>query len=188
MKHRLFVAIDIPTDLRTEIVALQQTLNKLSIPVVWEPVDKLHMTLNFIGSVEQDMVHRVGQIIRKSITAYRPFTLQPAYLETLYKRHDPSIIYLGVSGDVQILKELQGSIAIELNELKLPQPEKFLPHITIGRLKRTDPPSTKSFLDKVTNFDFQALPPFTIGQVWLFRSLVSKLGSHYERMLHFTFE
>jgi len=188
LKHRLFVAIDLPIELRTQVVDLQQKLAKQNMPVDWEEPNKLHMTLNFLGEVENEKLHQVSQIIRKSISAFRPFNIQPSFLETLYKRHDPSLVYLGLSGDVEILKELQESLTKELNDLKLPQPEKFLPHITIGRLKRTDPPTTKKFLDGVSNFDFSPLPVFEVLEVWLFKSLVSKAGSHYDRLLHFSLE
>lgn len=185
MKHRLFVAIDIPSEVRAEVVKLQQTLGKLNMPVSWQEPNKLHLTLNFLGEIETDKLHEVSNIVRQTAKSFSAFSLAPAFLETLYKRHDPSLVYLGFSGDIDVLKELQSTLADAFNEFELPQAEKFLPHVKVGQLLRTDPPTTKNFLDKVSSFDFSPLSSFEVREIYIFRSFVSKAGSHFERILHF---
>ncbi len=188
MKHRLFVAIDLTSTLGPDVVILQQKLAKLNMPVEWQEMNKLHLTLNFLGEIENSKLHEVSSLVRKVIKRHSRFMLNPSFLETLYKRHDPSLVYLGVSGDVDQLKELQEDLSNEFNSIKMPQSEKFLPHITVGKLLRTDPTTTKSFLDKISNFDFSPLPEFEVSEICIYRSFVSRSGSHYERILHFVLE
>lgn len=188
MKYRLFVAIPLPPELRQEVTVLQSTLVKLNLPVTWEESGKLHLTLNFLGEIDNTQLGQVNKIIASAVSGFAPFVLQSAFLETLYKRHEPSIIYLGLSGDVDVLKEMQLTLAKDLEKLDLPQPERFLPHITIGRLKRTDPPTTKSFLDEISGFEFSSLSSFEVTEIILYRSLLSKVGSHYAQLHQFVLE
>ena len=74
----------------------------------------------------------------------------------------------------------------ELINQKIPQPERFLPHITIGRVKKTDPVMTKSIMDKVQVYDFEPLPDFKVEQISLFESILSKDDSHYRRVGRFS--
>ncbi len=186
MKYRLFIAIDAP--LRQEVLSLQSKLSELNLPVVWEEPEKVHLTLNFLGEVEQAQIGHLNKIITTAVSEFSPFNLRPAFLETLYKRHDPSLIYLGLSGDTDVLKELQQRLTKGLEKMALPQPERFLPHITIGRLKRIDPTMTKSFLDKIRDSDFSPLPEFLVKNIVLYRSLLSKSGSHYAQLHEFVLE
>lgn len=184
MKHRLFLAIDLPIEFRSSVANLYSQLDSLKLPVDWEPVEKLHMTLNFLGKVDGGLIpsilKSVGDICRQTSI----FNLQPYFMETLYSRHQRSLIYLLPIGDTQILADFQKQISATLNDLKLPQPGRFLPHFTIGRLQRTDPVSTKKFLDQVEELDFSPLPSFLVEKITLYESLISRAGSKYVKLHH----
>jgi RNA 2',3'-cyclic 3'-phosphodiesterase len=182
LKHRLFLSIDLPVDQRSSVADIQARLNRFNLPVIWEPLEKIHLTLNFMGKIPgetiPDILSRVGRIC----SHYTPFSLQPYFLETLYSRHDPTIIYLAPSGDVEILKNFQKEISAELDDLLLPQSRKFLPHFTIGRLKRTDPVATKKFIDQLSDFEITPLPQFQVDKVVLYESFVTKSGSTFQKI------
>jgi 2'-5' RNA ligase len=182
LKQRLFIGFDPDDILRQEIISLQQNLEKLNLPLVFEPAEKLHLTLNFIGKSDKSDVGKIGDMLTRVVAGFSPFNLTPAYLETLYQKHGSSLVYLGFSGDTQTLKSLQMELREQLTDMHIPQPGRFLPHITIGRFKKADPSMTKSFMDQIPTSDFSPLPAFTVDNVSLYDSLLSREGSHYRRL------
>ena len=184
MKHRLFIAIDLPDACVAQIVSLQDRLARLVLPVVWEKPEKLHLTLNFIGRVTHEQLALIKRLVKPVAASHPQFDLQFPHLETLYKRHENSLIYLSPAKNPALLS-LQSSLTQVLTNATFPQPLRFLPHVTIGRLDRTDPPTTKAALDKVNGFPYHPLDGFPVDHLTLYESYVSKLGSHYQKLAPF---
>jgi len=185
LKHRLFIALHLPDNLNQDIEVIQKQLEKLKLPLQLESLDKLHLTLNFLGRVETEQIPGINKIISTVSQQYSPFTLAPAYLDSMYKKHADSFVYLGVSGQTQTLKELQKSLADSLSQIPIPQPEKFFPHITIARYKKADPTFIKSAMDQLDNLEFNPLPEFTVSDLTLYESYLSQKGSYFRRIGNF---
>jgi len=179
------LAIEISDDLRRGIGDLQSRLDKLKLPIKWEEPQKLHLTLNFLGRIEESLEPEIHRAIAKVCSLYAQFDLTPVFLETMCKKHEPSFLYLGISGELPTLLQLQKNLREELLFLKVPLPEKFFAHITIGRVKKADPITTKSVLNSIQDFEFSPLPDFTASAVSLFESLISDKGSHYRLIRRF---
>lgn len=182
MKHRLFLAIDIPPEVTQPIVSLQQSLERLGQPVIWEPEEKLHLTLNFLGKVDSDQHTSIVRIISATASQTTGFSLKPAFLETLYKKHETSYIYLDVSGQLDLLNELQEKLSDGFSRMLIAQPRKYLPHITVGKLKKMDPVMTKSVLQRFGDMEAPVFPEFFVNHLTLYESLLSRAGSHYQKV------
>lgn len=180
MKHRLFLAIDVPS---SPIIELQSRLEKLGLPISWEKPEKIHLTLNFIGRVSSDQLGGVSRVIKSATQLFYTVTLSLPFLETLYQRHDQTLVYLAATSPD--LVPLQQSLCEGLNSIKFPQPRRFLSHITIGKVKRTDPTTTKRVIDQISNFDYQPLPSFEVDHLTLYESHLSQKGSTYQVISRF---
>jgi 2'-5' RNA ligase len=111
--------------------------------------------------------------------------LVPALMDSMYKKHDSSYIYLGLAGDTPSLKDIYKSLSSSLSQISIPQPVKFFPHITIARYIKADPVTIKSAMDTVSDFEFTPLSEFTVGHLSLYESLLSQKGSHFRRLGEF---
>lgn len=180
MKRRLFLAIDPDSAARKEILSLQQKLEKLQLPINWEPAEKIHLTLNFLGTIPEEEIGTIRKRVSSVVASFPKFSLVPYFLETLYNRHEPSIVYLAPQGDVEMLKNLQKDLRFVLNEMRYPQANRFLPHITIGKFKKADPVAIKSYLDKIHEFPFSPLPSFLVDHITIYESILSRQGSAYQ--------
>ena len=180
MKHRLFLAIDVPS---SPIIELQSRLEKLGLPISWEKPEKLHLTLNFIGRVSSDQLGGVSRVIKSAIYQFNKLTVSLPFLETLYQRHDQTLLYLAASSPD--LVPLQKAVCAGLDSIKFPQPRRFLPHVTIGKLKRTDPTTTKHVIDIISDFDYQPMPSFDVDHLTLYESHLSSKGSSYQKIATF---
>lgn len=166
-----------PETILGEIAALRPQLDKLKLPIVWGKHP--HLTLNFLGLADP-------KIIAPLIPSFHSFTLQPLYLDTLYNRHEPTILYLSIAKSEELI-ELQKSLSVSLSQIT-PQPRRFLPHITIGRLKRTDPVSTKRYMDLISDFNSPHFSSFTVNKITLYQSLISQAGTTYQKLATFVLE
>ena len=175
MKHRLFIAIDLPEATLSEIAILQSQLEKLALPLVWEKQPLL--ILNFLGLADPGAITPL-------IPPFHSFTLSPLYLDTLYSRHDPTILYLSLAKSEELL-QLQASVSSSISSIT-PQPRHFLLHISIGKLKRTDPVSTKRAIDIISNQEVPVLSEFLVDHVTLYKSLLSRTGSTYQKLATFS--
>lgn len=188
MKHRLFIGIALPTAQTTLIAKIGKSAVFTKIPLLWEPPEKLHLTLNFLGSIEEEIFSDIQRRLPGWLSGFGPLTLRFNFLESLYRRHEPSFIYLSPAGDVDRLVRLRQSVNLGLADIRLSQPGHFLPHVKIAELPKSDPDTTKLWLNKLTSADFTPLPPFTVNSITVFQSLLSKNGSTYRKIAHFPLE
>ena len=182
MKHRLFVAVDLPGEVKSQIEKLQLTLDKLRLPVKWELPQKVHLTLSFLGRLADEDVNQARRIVANTARIFSPHTLQLVAIGTLYQRHEPSLIYLLVADRSGELTDLQAELARRVDEIT-PQPQhKFWAHVTIGRVLKSDPTVVKHSLDKLEEVDIDPLVEFEVDKICLYESFLTKAGSSYQRL------
>jgi len=138
MKHRFFIAINIPDDIKIKIDEVLNKLRKFDWPVKWEPQDKLHITLNFLGSVNNDELSLVKDVIKQEIDEMKSFEIVIDGFLLLPDLKRPRIICLDVEEN-SILLNLQSILSNRFEGLNIGLPEKHIynPHITIGKSKPT---------------------------------------------------
>jgi len=179
------MAIDLPTAVSTQVEKLQLELDKLRLPIKWEKSSKLHLTLAFLGKLDDSDIGQVRRIGREVTRSYAPFRLQPAVLDTLYQRHEPSLVYLLIANKDGDLDVLQKELAKSLSGVT-PQPQrKFLAHVTIGRVLKSDPTHVKQSLDKLSDVEIDPLPEFDVWEIGLYESFVTQAGGSFQRVDRF---
>ena len=73
-KRRIFIAINIPADLKRRLAILRQKWPGL--PARWTSGDNLHLTLVFIGYVSDDQLAEICKITKEVAKKYSPFELK----------------------------------------------------------------------------------------------------------------
>lgn len=141
MSQRSFLAIDLPEEVKTEILRIQTDCEKTSPGLYkWSTPETLHLTLYFLGNLDEDTLEQVVQ----RMPALRSCNLELGNIIQLPELHVPKILAVEIAGDIAVLKSQQQKIqdsVFAIADYKETRP--FLPHITIGRLKKDVPPSAK---------------------------------------------
>lgn len=168
---RSFIAIDIPEETKAKIGLFQERLRKLPYPVRWENPSNFHINLLFLGDVREATLSRISAGLMSDIKKI-PFELATGHLDYLYKRHGDSIIYISVEGDLKKLKELKDQVARSVERTtKYDSPSRFLPHITVGRIKPyIGQQEKKDILSDVINFQPRRLKTFTVQEIRLMQT------------------
>lgn len=168
---RLFVALDLPWELRERLVLLGG-----GIPGArWVPAENLHLTLRFIGELP---AHRAEEVdLALGALRARGFSLTLAGVGTFMKGGRPTSLWVGVERNPQ-LDHLQGKIETALQRAGLePERRRFAPHVTLARLDPTAPEAKlASFVQRHNLFRAEPVP---IAHFTLFSSRLGKEQSVY---------
>jgi RNA 2',3'-cyclic 3'-phosphodiesterase len=173
---RLFVAIDLPDEIRERLRGPQEQLKKSGARL--NPVDPplIHMTLKFIGEVQHDAVAMI--ISALSGVTFPPYTLHITGIGSNNPRQ-PRVIWCEI-GDGGESAALHAKVEDVLLPLGIPRDGRpFRSHATLARVKQSDP-SLPGLI--------RAIPPEEFGEctVQSFRlkkSTLTPRGPVYETLL-----
>jgi len=133
---RAFIAIHIAPALLDELEKEQRRL-KLE-GVRWTRRDQIHLTLKFLGDIPASAVGDLEAAIRRACQGVSegPLHLTLEGLGCFPTPQRPSVVWVGVGGDVDALAALQAAIEKETAGLsEHGEKREFHPHLTIGRVR-----------------------------------------------------
>jgi RNA 2',3'-cyclic 3'-phosphodiesterase len=166
---RLFTALEVPRN-----AAMSLSLLRGGLPGArWIDVESYHITLRFIGDVDgrtaDEIVDRLDRIDREE------FQISLSGVGSFGSKK-PHSVWAGVSPSPE-LNALQGEIERICQRVGLaPDPRKFMPHVTLARLRSARVDDVVHYLSGRGNFHTL---PFTVGRFVLMSSKESVGGGPY---------
>lgn len=180
---RLFIALDLPVEVRNEAAAVQQRLQRAeAAPVRWARAEGLHLTLQFLGETAETQVAPLLAALNALPAPTFSLRLERAGCFPDVRR--PRVIFLGLGGELHALHQLQLAVLAASATLGFAAEERaFHPHITLGRVKPEARPAQLTALGRA----IEALPPppplhWLAVPPALYRSTSAPGGSIYERL------
>ncbi len=171
---RLFIALKIPDDVRQKIFNLPREIVNNYNDYKWEEIDKIHLTLKFIGEVKEDLIQPVTESI-KFIEEYSAFECLLTRFGFFYRFKEAKILWLGFSIDDSI-KELVKRLNENLTKFNIPaEKREFNPHLTMMRIKKK---VNQNFIDSFLNFQVEP-EKFISNEIALMESKLNPAGSIY---------
>jgi RNA 2',3'-cyclic 3'-phosphodiesterase len=181
-RARLFIALDLPQDVRAGLVAWQQTALADPALRVVRP-EALHMTLVFLGYQAEKDVKAIAKAAF-DVDAFAPAVELAAEPMGLPGGKRPRLIALAAHSEETVA--LQAQVEAKLVEGGYYEPEKraFWPHLTVARVKPEAPRSRKPALIRTQP---HPLPEhmfrfFRPTRLVLFKSHLRRSGAEYEAM------
>jgi 2'-5' RNA ligase len=168
---RLFVALDLPWSLRTQLADLAIGL----AGVRWVAPENYHITLRFIGETP---AHKAEEIdLALSGLRARGFSLELAGVGTTEKAGRVTSLWVGVARNQQ-LDFLRGKIDTALQRAGVPaERRRFMPHVTLARLDdRALEPRLANWVQAHNLFRSAPVP---VEHFTLFSSLLGKEQAVY---------
>ena len=175
---RLFAAIEIPPDIRKTIFDLLAPLRAQHSAVRWERVEKLHVTLRFIGDTTAESMSGIHAALhRAAMHAGRPFPAHYSSTGFFPNRHRPRVLWIGMVDPEGRSTALHDAVEQELRSLGIDEDDKeFHPHVTVGRMRNERPsPRLLEDFEKLTLHTDQV----TVHEFVLMKSDLRADGSQY---------
>jgi 2'-5' RNA ligase len=164
MKRRIFIAINLPEDIKNKLTAYQREWADL--PIRFTKKDSLHLTIVFIGYVTDDEMLDICRNVQRIAKKHRPFDLKfqkiclgpPARIATPARHADgshagwrsvaggpakpPRLIWLeGEKSDnlFRLKQDLEAAVFPRgAREYDDRSDKNFLPHITLARIRQME--------------------------------------------------
>ena len=140
---RLFVAADLPGAVRDALAAEQARIKAAlagsGSSLKWVKPEHAHLTLVFIGNVEDARVPAVADAIAADIDL-PPFTATFEGAGAFPPRGAPRVLWIGIGSGAANLVELQRLMAARIAALGVPIEDRaFHPHLTVARWRESRP-------------------------------------------------
>jgi len=181
---RLFVAIDIPEDVRSAIAGLVSKLRPACRNARWVRLEGLHVTLKFIGETSLEGCDAI-QAALASIHSRAPFSITFRGLGFFPDERRPHVLWAGVKGGTE-LAALAGEIEAALAALGVPLEEReFNAHLTLARME--SPRILEAFQDAVKKAGRLSFGRATVEEFHLYQSVLKPGGAEYTRLATFSF-
>lgn len=129
---RLFVAIDLPEEIRQKIGEIQQMLKEGRPDVVWVKPDNMHITLKFIGETSEDKLSDIKTRIKEVVKNFRPFDITLSGIGYFGSPKYVRAIWIG--GDSGEVKQLMEGLENALRDYRNENREPTI-HLTLGRMR-----------------------------------------------------
>jgi len=134
---RTFIAVELPADVRSRLTSLQQAIGRSGADVKWVEAENLHVTLLFLGEVDERDLKAVCSAVGGACAALSPFVTSVEGVGSFGNPRRPRTLWAGVSQGHDELVALHAAIEGPLLELGCYRREerKFEPHVTLGRVR-----------------------------------------------------
>ena len=184
---RVFLAIALPDEIKVRLEKIQERLKPLIRGVHWTRSESIHLTLQFFGYIPADDIEVISEIVKKNVEGVSPFMLNLGSPGAFPAVSRPRVIYIGLSGDTDILCRLQKKIATDLEGFGFKKEARaFTSHLTLGRLKMgTKVPGITDAFTKILSL---VEGSFTVKGLNLYRSDLYTTGAVYTVLEQFPFE
>ncbi|MBP3959093.1 RNA 2',3'-cyclic phosphodiesterase [Gemmata sp. G18] len=135
-RTRTFIGIDIGDAIRGSAVALQKELTKISAGVKWTAPESMHITLLFLGEVDDRELHPVCKAVKAVAAGEAPFSLRVSGVGAFPNPRRPKVLWGGVTDGAEPLQRLYTALEEEMLELGCYRTEErgYTPHLTLGRI------------------------------------------------------
>ena len=176
---RAFIAVKISQEIQDKLAGIQDKLKQADAQVSWVNPNNIHLTLKFLGDIQETQIPAILEAMTASAKTVSPFSMQIGYAGAFPNLSFPRVIWIGVTDDEQgSLKALEADLSPRLETLGFQEEGgRFQPHLTLGRVRSQKKKSTLfRAIEGIVNIWVGVSP---VDALYLIRSELRSTGSEY---------
>jgi len=182
-RHRVFIAINLPEDIKKKLADFQKKWPEL--PIRWTKLRNIHITLDFIGYIDNDELLDICKITKEVASRHSSFSVNltkicygPPYQNKFgtgqaTDKKPPRMIWA-----VGARSEEFASLKDDLDKtLSTSEKREFSPHITLGRIRKWEwqriEPEERPAVEEDINLSF------SVNSIEVMESELKRGGAEY---------
>jgi 2'-5' RNA ligase len=184
---RLFVALDLPAEVRRALDDLIARLKRQCREARWVRAEGMHLTIKFIGWFDAEDAKKFDAL-RASLAAVRsdtPVEMRFRAVGFFPNARRPRVAWCGVEASPN-LAEIVADIERALEPLGIPREKReFVPHLTLARFdshKGLEPLLRAA--DELQSCDFGSA---RVTEFYLYESILKRSGAEYRKVETYPF-
>ncbi|MGE5390487.1 MAG: RNA 2',3'-cyclic phosphodiesterase [Deltaproteobacteria bacterium] len=175
---RLFAAIPVPDMIKDYAWEIKNKLHVGLYDIKWVEYENYHLTLKFLGEVQDSEVQAIKDRLQMAAEASPPFDLFFSGLGFFPHRNRPRVIWLGAKGEIAKADFLGERIDTYLQEIGFDEEKKRSFHLTLGRIRSEK--NQSQLLQQVGRMnDISPTMPVQINEFYLMESQLFSGGPKY---------
>jgi 2'-5' RNA ligase len=194
---RAFLAVELPEGLKKSIAQVQEQvrggITKTVSPgtrLQWVRPDSMHLTVKFLGDIQEAQVESIRQALAPPIAACSPFLVEVGGLGVFPDLRMPRVLWVGLSetvtgqpGHQQGLARLVTEVEAALKRLGFPRETRpFHPHLTLARMKERAKEVGRTLAASGLLSQTRAMGTFPVHAVALMKSELRPSGAVYAKL------
>jgi len=185
---RIFIAIELPADVRQKITRhIDRLRNKLpDVRASWIREQNLHLTIKFFGDILVERVEAASESLKGAANKIQSFEIQIDGCGAFPPRGRPNVLWMGIDDPSGNLQRLHGALEDECAKAGFERDQRpFHPHLTIARIRNPQNARQLAALHQETDFNSLLVK---VSDVCLIRSELNPEGSRYTIVARHLFE
>ncbi|MCA9122758.1 MAG: RNA 2',3'-cyclic phosphodiesterase [Planctomycetaceae bacterium] len=179
---RTFIAVDTSPEVRRRAATLQDKLRQSEVKASWTHPENMHLTLQFLGDVDDPLIPEICQRVASATAPFAPFLVEFSKAGAFPAVDRPRTVWIGVDRGTQELVDLQLAIQESLVEMRFPRERRtYRPHLTIARVRESGRRQAKLSELLAHYRDFKA-ESCDIPEVLIMASNLDRIGPTYQVM------
>ena len=182
---RIFLSIPVPNVVKNIKQMLTSTCENERVEIQWVKHNNLHLTVQFLGSTSDEKVIKIRKEIKNVVSSINPFVLTVSETGCFLNASKPSVLYLGIGGNIEALQSLVLKINDKMSQIGFKNnSESFIPHITVAKINY--PQKFNPDLSIFLNSTYDEVE-FSVDKIQLLESKTLTEGVVYEILNTFSF-
>ncbi len=179
---RLFVALDIPSEVRQAIGEMIARLRDVARGARWVRPEGVHVTLKFIGEISAERAAKIEAALRE-VRLGAPVDAQFRGVGFFPNERHPRVFWAGIEASSN-LAELAKDVDKRLSPLGIEaETREFRPHLTLARFKTED--GLARLREEIKKFEPFEFGSMCVSEFYLFQSELGRRGAKYTKLASF---
>ncbi|MGD0090425.1 MAG: RNA 2',3'-cyclic phosphodiesterase [Planctomycetota bacterium] len=175
---RAFISIHVAPALLDDLEKAQRRLGFDGVR--WMRREQIHLTLKFLGDIPASVLGDLEAAVKRACQGVKPLRLTLEGLGCFPNPRHPSVVWVGVGGDLAVLLDLQAAVEKETAVFaEKNENREFHPHLTIGRVKSVPFRELARLGGQIQAAQVGALGEWTAQEVHLMRSELLREGAKH---------
>ncbi|HEY3249962.1 MAG TPA: RNA 2',3'-cyclic phosphodiesterase [Ignavibacteria bacterium] len=181
---RCFLALNIESSIQAKLKLIQDDVRKLlnNYNVKWENHEKFHLTLRFLGGVNENVLDEIAKKIKLLKFEFENIVMHTKGIGFFPNQKRPNVVFIDLTEEGNHSEQIVSEIDKALDKFGFKPDKKFAPHITIGRFRREN----RVKINKEINVKVDPIE-IDFDSFYLMKSVLKPKGSVYEVIKRFKF-
>jgi len=188
MSIRCFISVNLDLEVLKKVIAFQEKLamemKKAGCRVSWMPPGNMHLTLRFLGDIDENLPEAIKGALSRRLQGLAPFIVHAGGVGVFPGLDRPRVIWVGIEDTERRLQALQADMEGILADLGfMPEDKPFTAHLTLGRVRQEPPGAIRGIL---AGIQAPAFGQSEIRNVVIYRSDLKHTGAEYSVLQRIT--
>lgn len=182
---RLFIAADLEPEIREKLVPVQQVLDRSGVKIVDN--DNVHITLKFLGEVEDRRVEPIKEALRQ--IKFNSFDIHVKGVGFFPSPNHIKVAWVGVEEGNNEMSNLANQIDDKMKKVGFKkEKKKFVAHATLARIKKINAQEREKMLKDLEPYLNQEFGWMNVDNFTLKKSELTPKGPVYSDLEIFELE